>query len=113
MFSSQPPRGQDEAEPLTAEGEAEWDKVNLINELDGEGDGGGPSGPPPFVPLTAADTATGSAGAVGEEDLALPVDEDDEEAMDLLTTWLVEYADILPSLARKFASMFVNDGVGT
>jgi hypothetical protein len=113
MFSSQPPRGQGEAEPLTAEGEAEWDKVNLINELDGEGEGGGPSGPPPFVPLSADDTATGGAGAVGEEDLALPVDEDDEEAMDVLTTWLVEYADILPSLARKFASMFVNDGVGT
>ena len=106
MFSSRSQQGQGESEPLTAETGTEWDKVNLINELDGED-----SGPPPFIPMTDAD-AVAASGNDGEDELALPVDEDDEEAMDVLTTWLVEYADVLPSLARKFASMFVNDGVG-
>ena len=32
----------------------------------------------------------------------LPIEADDEEAMDVLTSWLAENADILPSLTRRY-----------
>jgi len=64
--------------------------------------------PPEDMPIMANDETNEN---VDEEVVA--VDEDDEEALDVLTTWLVDMADILPSLARKFGALFINDGVGS
>ena len=91
------------------------DGVNLLDDIEGE------------VPTTTipqyeppdeteqSDMPTEDNEDMNEnlEEEQVAVDEDDEEALDVLTTWLVEMADILPSLARRFGAMFINDGVGS
>ena len=89
------------------------DGVNLLDDIEGE------------VPITTTpqyeppdETEQPDMPMDNDEmnenvDEQVAVDEDDEEALDVLTTWLVDMADILPSLARRFGAMFINDGVGS
>ena len=87
------------------------DGVNLLDDIEGEVPT--PS-IPQYVPPEESDMPDDNDETNDQNvDEQVEVDEDDEEALDVLTTWLVDMADILPSLARRFGAMFINDGVGS
>ena len=87
------------------------DGVNLLDDIESEVPNTTPQYEPPVEYDMPMDNDETNENVDDEE--AVAVDEDDEEALDVLTTWLVDMADILPSLARRFGALFINDGVGS
>ena len=45
--------------------------------------------------------------------VSIVIDEEDEDTVSLLTTWMVQTADIVPSIAKVYCAKFVLEGVGS
>jgi hypothetical protein len=48
-----------------------------------------------------------------DDDVRIVVDEDDEDNLFELTQWFAKEADVLPSVAKKYAKMLIADEVGS
>lgn len=49
----------------------------------------------------------------GSQDDGILIDEDDEINLGILSSWMKEHADVLPSLTRKYCSILFLEGIGS